>query len=96
MSLIHPNSHLLLTAVFIQDVLFGLFQQSRKPYHLLKILILLRRTARLKPDNFSKSKPNPSPINKFEAKEQRNCRVRRFLHEQETCARLLAAIFLCV
>ena len=36
-------------------------QQSRKPSHSLKILILLRRSVRLKPDNFSKSKPEPGP-----------------------------------
>ena len=61
MSFTHPQQHQLQTAIFIQGVLFALFQQSRKPYQSLKIFILLRRPARLKPDNFSKSKLEPGP-----------------------------------
>ena len=63
----HPQSHQLRTTKFKPGVLLASFQQSRKPYHSLKISTSLRRPARLKPDNFSKSKPepgsnNPSPI----------------------------------
>ena len=59
MSFTHPQSLQLQTAIFIPGVLFALFQQSQKLYHALKISILLRRVARLKPDSFSKSKPEP-------------------------------------
>ena len=64
MSFTHPQSHQLQTTIFIQDVLFALFHQSRKPYDSLKISILLRHLARLKPDSFSSSNPElgPSPI----------------------------------
>ena len=49
------QSHKLRRAIFVS-------QQSRKPYHaVVKISILIKRPARLKPDNFSKSKPKPSP-----------------------------------
>ena len=63
MSFTHSQSYQLRTAMFIQGVLFasGLLQQLRKPHHTQKISILLRRPARLKPDNFSKSKPDPGP-----------------------------------
>ena len=48
-------------------VLFALFHHSRKPYHSLKISILLQRPTRLKPNKFLKFLPElgpkrPSPI----------------------------------
>ena len=61
MSFVRPQSHQLRTVIFIQDVLIVVFHQLRKLYHLLKISILLRRPAGLKPDNFSKSKADPGP-----------------------------------
>ena len=45
----------------LPGVHFALFQQSRKSHHSPKISILLRCPARLKPEKFSKSKPEPGP-----------------------------------
>ena len=42
-------------------IILNFFLQSRKPYHSLKVSILLLRPARLKPGNFSKSKPESGP-----------------------------------
>ena len=61
MSFTHLQFYLLRTVIFRKGVLFALFPQSQKPYYSPKISILLRRPARLKPDNFSKPKPEPGP-----------------------------------
>ena len=54
MSFTHPQSHQFVTAIFLQGVLFALLQQSRKPYHSLKISIFFKASGPIEALQFFK------------------------------------------